>query len=62
MVPFVKNRFKSLDAANQQRFIDLLECEDNELFAWFLGRVKPENPEQAVIVHQIIDYSQSTSD
>ncbi|WP_339339279.1 succinate dehydrogenase assembly factor 2 [uncultured Oceanicoccus sp.] len=62
MVPFVEHRFKSLDAVNQQRFIDLLECEDNELFAWFLGRVKPEDPEQAAIVEQIIDYSQSKSD
>ncbi len=59
MVPFVENCFKSLDDLNQQRFIDLLECEDNDLFAWLLGRGKPENPEQAAIIQQIIDYSRS---
>ena len=61
MVPFVENCFKSLDEVNQQRFIDLLECEDNDLFAWFLGRGKPEDPEHAAIVQQVRDYSQSRS-
>ena len=60
-VPFVENCFKSLDDVNQQRFIDLLECEDNDLFAWFLGHGEPENPEQAAIVEQIIEYSRSKS-
>ena len=59
MVPFVENCFKSLDEINQQRFIDLLECEDNDLFAWFLGRGKPEDPEQVAIVQQIIDYDRT---
>ncbi|ARN75347.1 succinate dehydrogenase assembly factor 2 [Oceanicoccus sagamiensis] len=59
MVPFVENCFKSLDELNQQRFINLLESEDNDLFAWFLGRGLPEDPELAAIVQQIIDYSRS---
>lgn len=59
MVPFVENCFKSLDEISQQHFIDLLECEDNDLFAWFLGRGKPEDPEQAAIVQQIIDYART---
>ena len=59
MVPFAENCFKSLDEVNQKRFIDLLESEDNDLFAWFLGRGKPEDPELAAIVAQIIEYSRT---
>ena len=61
MVPFVENCFKSLDELNQQRFINLLESEDNDLFAWFLGRGLPDDPELAAIVQQIIEYSRSKS-
>ena len=59
MVPFVEQRFRDLPEQDKQRFIDLLECEDNDLFAWFLGRQKPHDPELAIIVQQVIDHARA---
>jgi antitoxin CptB len=59
MVPFFEQRFRELDDADQQRFISLLECEDTELFQWFLGKGAPEDPELALIVSQINAFSRA---
>jgi antitoxin CptB len=59
MVPFVEQRFRDLPEIDQKRFTDLLESEDNDLFAWFLGRQKPEDPELADIVQQVIDHARA---
>ena len=59
LVPFVENRFRELSSLDQQRYIDLLECEDTELFAWFLGRQLPEDDSLRAIVLQIIEFSKS---
>ncbi|WP_373081068.1 succinate dehydrogenase assembly factor 2 [Zhongshania sp.] len=61
MEPFVQKRFRDLDEADQQRFIKLLECEDTELFSWFLGRVEPEDPELIKIVRMINAYAKASS-
>lgn len=57
LVPFVENCYKGLDEINQQRYIDLLEGEDNDLFSWFLGRGKPDDPGLRCIVDQINQYT-----
>ena len=57
MVPFMEQRFKQLDEKNQQRYIDLLDNEDTDLFSWLLGRQIPSDPENAAIIQQIIDFS-----
>ena len=57
MVPFMEQRFKQLDEINQQRYIDLLESEDTDLFSWLLGRQIPSDPDMAAIIQQIIDFS-----
>lgn len=59
LVPFVENRFKVISAGDQQRYIDLLDCEDNDLFAWLLGRQQPEDDDLRCIIGQIVDYSRS---
>ncbi len=35
--PFVEAHYEALTDADKQTFIRLLECEDPELFAWFMG-------------------------
>ena len=50
MVPFVEEKLRALPAADQQRYIDLLEEEDSDLFKWLLGRGKPEDAELVIIV------------
>lgn len=58
LMPFVEHRLRELSRADQQRYIDLLECEDTELFAWFLQRQRPQNPELAAIVDIVLAYAQ----
>lgn len=59
LVPFVENCFLNLSEQDQQRYISLMEGEDNDMFAWFLGREKPTDPDTAVIVEQIINYTRN---
>ena len=55
LVPFVENRFKQLDEADQQRYIQLVEEEDTDLFAWTLGRQRPDDADLARIVDLIME-------
>ncbi|MCX2981852.1 succinate dehydrogenase assembly factor 2 family protein [Halieaceae bacterium IMCC14734] len=57
--PFVQRRFRELSAADQLRYERLLECEDQDLFSWFLGRVEPEDEEIAAIVRRILEFVRS---
>ena len=59
LVPFVEQRFKELSEQDQQRYIQLLECEDNDMFSWFLQHKRPEEPELVAIVEQIIAHAKS---
>ena len=57
LVPFVEQCFLDLSAQDRQRLVDLLESEDNDLFAWFLGKQRPADAELAAIVDRIIAYN-----
>ncbi len=52
--PFVKQHYPGLSGENKARYRRLLECEDQDLCTWFLGRVKPQDEELADIVEQIL--------
>lgn len=54
MLPFVKEVYPSLAEEDQARYRQLIECEDNDLFAWFMQRSRPEDPELARIVDLIL--------
>jgi len=53
-VPFVEEAFRNLPEEDQDRFVKLLECEDQDLFVWFMQREKPEDPDLARIVNIIL--------
>ena len=55
--PFVKARYAALDERDRQRFAQLVACEDQELYAWFLGREVPEDKELAAIVSQVLAFT-----
>lgn len=61
LIPFVERRLRDLDAVDQQRYVSLLECEDTELFAWFMQSQRPTDTELAGIVDQIINFSRTPS-
>ena len=54
--PFVSARYAALSDADKTRYRDLMLCEDQELFGWFLKREVPDDPELAAIVRTILEY------
>jgi antitoxin CptB len=59
LMPFVERRLRELDADDQQRYVRLLECEDTELFAWFMQSQRPTDAELTRIVDQIVAFSRT---
>lgn len=57
LMPFVEQRLRELGADDQQRYVRLLESEDTELFAWFLQRQRPQDPELAAIVDIVLAHA-----
>lgn len=57
LVPFVEEKLRDLTEFEIQRYRNLLECEDNDLFAWFLKRGQPDDAELAIVVRQIIAHA-----
>ena len=55
--PFVTARYRDLDEGDRERFRRLMAREDQELFAWFLRRERPEDEELAAIVSQVLEFA-----
>jgi len=55
LVPFLKEAYLDLQEDDQVRYENLLECEDPDLFGWFLRNGQPEDQEHARIVKIILD-------
>ena len=55
LVPFVREVYPSLDAENQARYRKLLECEDQDMFGWFMQRDEPEDADLRRMVRMILD-------
>ena len=54
-VPFVEEAFADLDQDNQDRFVKLLACEDQDLFVWLMEREVPEDEDLQRIVRIILE-------
>jgi antitoxin CptB len=61
LMPFVERRLRELSDEDQQRYVTLLECEDTELFAWFMQSQRPTDAELTRIVDEIIAFSRTAS-
>ncbi|UZE95236.1 FAD assembly factor SdhE [Alkalimarinus alittae] len=55
LVPFLKEAFRDLPPEDQARYVKLLECEDQDMFGWFMQKGTPEDPDLAKIVKIILD-------
>lgn len=51
--PFVENIYQDLSDVDKASFIRLLECEDPELFAWFMGHEACPDAELARMVVKV---------
>ncbi|HEP8181182.1 TPA: succinate dehydrogenase assembly factor 2 [Pseudomonas aeruginosa] len=55
LVSFVQEVYPGLDAEDQTRFRKLLECEDQDMFGWFMQRGEPEDADLRRMVRMILD-------
>ena len=55
LVPFTREVYPQLDEANQRRYRELLNCEDQDMFGWFMERSEPEDEDLRLIVRMILD-------
>ncbi|RLA44995.1 MAG: response regulator receiver protein [Gammaproteobacteria bacterium] len=54
LAPFADKVYPGLGADDQKRYEQLLQCEDQDLFAWLLRRKKPEDEQIARIINIIM--------
>ncbi|WP_426417286.1 succinate dehydrogenase assembly factor 2 [Aestuariirhabdus sp. LZHN29] len=55
LVPFLKEAFNDLSEADQARYEKLLTSEDQDMFAWFMRKEVPQDPDLERIVNIIIN-------
>ncbi|OQX36868.1 MAG: hypothetical protein B0D91_08185 [Oceanospirillales bacterium LUC14_002_19_P2] len=59
LVPFAREVYPTLSEENQQRYVRLLECEDADLFAWFMEQEEPQDKDISHMVRMILDRARS---
>lgn len=57
LLPFVENVYSSLEEGDKQRFDQLLEAEDQDLFRWFLGKEIPPDEDAKRIVGIVLEHT-----
>lgn len=57
LTPFRDACFDAIDRDSQEAFLDLLDCSDADLFAWFTSSQRPADPALAAIVDSVIAYA-----
>lgn len=57
LVPFVEERYLQLDEADRERYRDLLDCEDQDIFGWFMRRAEPESDNLKRIVALVLEHA-----
>jgi antitoxin CptB len=60
--PYVEARYAGLGEDDRARFHRLMACEDQDLFAWFMQRQRPEDPELAALVDKILTFARTAPD
>lgn len=50
LLPFLDNVYPDLAQEDKERYWKLLECEDQDLYAWLMRRGSPDNPDLKRIV------------
>lgn len=55
--PFRVACFDALDRAGQEAFLDLLDCEDADLFAWFTSADRPADPAVAAMIDRVLAHA-----
>lgn len=53
LIPFLENHYSALSEADKAAYQLLLKSEDQDLFAWFMKKSRPEDPILADIVDKV---------
>ena len=53
---FLSEAYSTLNTDDKERFIKLLEAPDPDLFAWLMGKSKPDDKDMLLIVKRIRDH------
>jgi antitoxin CptB len=57
LMPYAKECYPQLAAQDREAYQQLLECEDTELFAWFLQKAVPEDALLADVVAKVLEFA-----
>ena len=60
--PFTENHYDSLEESDQLLYQEFLECEDQNLFLWLMGREVPTHTDTQRIVQIIRDSRKNPGD
>lgn len=55
LAPFREQVFPSLSRAEQEAFLDLVDCSDADLFTWFTGNTRPDDASLAAIIDRVLE-------
>jgi len=55
LMPFVEKHYAQLSDIDKQGYVNLLACEDQDIFQWFLQHKVPADPEIARIVTLVLN-------
>ena len=55
LVPFLNETYRDLSPEDQIRYKNLLDCEDPDLFSWFMRHSVPTDPDHLRMVNMILD-------
>jgi len=55
LLPFLEEVYRDLPEEDQKKYQRLLDCEDQDLFNWFMQKNRPENPDHAYMVDLILN-------
>ena len=54
LMPFTEDTYSALNSSEQEAYRKLLNCEDADLFTWFLGEEKPEDQQLCNIINKVL--------
>lgn len=59
LTPYRDDCFAALARTQQETFLDLLDCSDADLFAWFAGGERPDDAQLAAMVDAVLACAQA---
>jgi antitoxin CptB len=59
LMPYAKEVYPQLAAADRHAYQTLLEQEDTDLFAWFLQKSTPEDAVLAQVVAKVLEFART---